>query len=94
MSTFNTRKDRNWLGKPKPHQHVSFPSRDGKMKHYDEDVRNYHCNYSKNPGWWDNLCTTRANRAGTRAKLRELLKGIEPEGILWLPNNRPRKYYW
>ncbi|EON2338967.1 hypothetical protein ACLLKL_001936 [Escherichia coli] len=97
MSVFNARKDRDGHGKAKPHYRVKYSTSDGQVIHHrhKRDWENVpHCNYSANPGWWDNLHTTRPRRAADRNNLRAIVTGGDAEGIAWLPGNRPSNYYW
>lgn len=96
MSTFNTRRDRDGRGKAKPHFRVQYASPDAKHIHH-ADRRGEHaprCNYSKNPGWWDNIFTTRRRRTDDRLKAAAVMRGADPDGLAWLMDKRPMTYWW
>lgn len=97
MSTFNTRKDRDRHGKPLPHWRVQYATRcHVKHIHYAERYGENapRANYSKNPGYWNNVYTTRRRRAEERTHAQAIVTGADPDGLLWLPSNRPSEYYW
>lgn len=97
MSTFNPRKDRDRHGKPLPHWRVQYATRSRvKYIHYaDRNGDNAPgVNYSKNPGYWNNLYTTRRRRANDRPQAHAVMTGADADSLLWLPDNRPSEYYW
>lgn len=97
MSIFNTRKDRDRHGKPLPHFRVKYATkcRIKYVHHADRAGENApRVNYGKNPGWWNNLYTTRRRRADDRALAHAIVRGADPEGLLWLPSKQPNEYYW
>ncbi|EBO9898505.1 hypothetical protein EF72_21445 [Salmonella enterica] len=97
MSTFNTRKDRQQDGKAKPHFLVKYRTRKGiKYIHHVDRRGNRapHCNYSKNPAYWNNIYTTRRRRADDREQAQRIMLGWDAEGITWLVDKRPTEYWW
>lgn len=97
MSTFNTRKDRDRHGKPLPHYRIKYPSSEGIQYTHHRDRRGPNspgCDYSKNPGWWNRLTCTHRRRVDNRANINRVLRGVEPDALLWMPGNRPGEYYW
>lgn len=96
MSNFNKIKDRDQHGKAKPHFRVPYPSYEAKYCHYADRYgrRSPGVNYNKNPGWWNNIFTTRKRRADDRANAVKILHGHDPDGIGWLCDKRPTDYYW
>lgn len=94
MSTFNTRRDRDCHGKPLPHWRMQYSTL-CRVKHihyadrYGDNAPRV--NYSKNPGYWNNLYTTRRRRADECALAHAVVTGADPDSLLWL---RPLEYYW
>lgn len=83
MSVFNTRRDRFPNGKPKPHK-FKWPDNYPAGASY----------VSKSPGWWNNLCTTKRRRMNDSEQRHHVLRGKDPDGLLWLPDKRPQVYYY
>jgi hypothetical protein len=47
------------------------------------------------PARHDIICHRRPKRRATKALLRALLAGRDPDGVAWpLRSNRPHQYYW
>lgn len=96
MSVFNSRRDRDHNGKPKPHCHVGYPGFEGKMMHQRHrsswlwpDFNTCHC-----PSTWTRMFMTRPRRAKEFAALRRIMKGGDPDGILFPHRSRPYVYYY
>lgn len=97
MSNFHRVIDRDRHGKPLPHFRIKYPSSEGIQYTHHRDRRGPNspgCDYSKNPGWWNRLTTTRRRRIDDRQLLNSILRGADPEGIVWMPDKRPSEYYW
>ncbi|WP_075209474.1 hypothetical protein, partial [Klebsiella oxytoca] len=74
MSVFNSRRDRDRNGKPKPHCHVGYPGFEGKMMHHRHraswlwpDFNTCHC-----PSTWTRMFMTRPRRAKEFVALRRI----------------------
>ena len=96
MSNFNKVKDRDRHGKAKPHFRVQYPSYAAKHCHHADRYgeRAPGMSYNNNPGWWDNLYTTRRRRADDRINAGKILHGRDPDSICWMPDKKPTEYYW
>ena len=46
------------------------------------------------PRWHDKLFHTRPTRRKTKSMEQALLKGADPEGIVWPDGRKPHVYYW
>lgn len=97
MSVFNTRKDRDRHGKPLPHWRIDYPSSEG-VKHIHHSQKNGpggpRCDYSKSPGWWYRLTSTRPRRMADRTNAVRVLRGADPDGIIWRLHNKPQIYFY
>jgi hypothetical protein len=62
------------------------PVRDGK----------HPINYSNSaPWWWRNLMMTRPKRRLTQSLCRNVLQGLDAEGVIWpLGNHKPHIWYY
>ncbi|WP_149330356.1 hypothetical protein [Citrobacter braakii] len=96
MSVFNTRRDRDRHGKPKPHCHVGYPGCDGRMMHHRNrtsglwpDWNPCHC-----PSAWTRLFMTRPRRAKEAVALGRIMKGADHDGILFPHRTKPHVYYY
>lgn len=43
---------------------------------------------------WRVQYATRPRRADERAQAHAVVTSVDPDNLLWLPNNRPLEYYW
>jgi hypothetical protein len=50
-------------------------------------------NYGKNPGYCNNLYTTRRRRADEYGLAHAVVTGADPDSLLWLSNNHPLECY-
>ena len=96
MSVFNTRKDRERNGKPKPHYHVGYPGFEGKMMHHRNrtagcwpDWNARHC-----PSARTRMFITRPRRAKESAAIARIMKGADPDGVLFPRPRKPYIYYY
>lgn len=83
MSNFNTRKDRLPNGKAKPHNLKRWE------RYPDRSVF-----YNKNPAWWNRIYTTKIRRANDGANIKRIMYGTHPDGIAWMPDRKPMKWYY
>ncbi|WP_370560895.1 hypothetical protein [Edwardsiella tarda] len=96
MSVFNTRRDRGRDGQPKPHYHVGYPGFGGKMMHYRDRLSGLwpawntcHC-----PSDWTRLFMTRPRRALEFLAIKRIMKGSDPDGVLFPHSTKPYFYYY
>lgn len=97
MSNFNTRKYRDRNGNPLPHYRINYLSSEGiTYIHYrDRNTSSLpRWDATKSPGWWRRLMTTRPRRAANRINVVRVLRGADPDGLLWRTGNRPQIYFY
>lgn len=46
------------------------------------------------PSWWNIVFHTRPRRHKTRMMEHEVVKGCDPDGLLWPVEKKPHSYYW
>ena len=46
------------------------------------------------PRSWDKICHTRPGRAKARLAERDILRGADPDEVLWPLGKKPHIYYW
>ena len=72
------------------HKGYSAKGLERRLKLAAEDVR-----WLQNwPRWHDKLLHTRPLRRAERKRERELLKGNDPENLVWPTSRKPHRYYW
>lgn len=96
MSVFNTRRDRDRNGKPKPHYHVGYPGFDGKMMHHCDRISGFWPNWNTChcPSAWTRMFMTRPRRAKESVAIGRIMKGTDPDGILFPHRTKPFVYYY
>ncbi|EMH4163863.1 hypothetical protein RJ498_003161 [Pluralibacter gergoviae] len=96
MSVFNTRKDRDRNGNPKPHCHTGYAGFEGKMMHHDHRVVGLWPNWnaSHNPSAWTRMHMNKPRRVKDAIALRKIVKGADPDELLFPHRNKPYVYYY
>ncbi len=96
MSVFNTRKDRDNSGLPKPHSHVGYGGYDGKMMHHRHRVKGFWPNWnaSHNPSAWTKIMMTKPRRAKKSVAISHIMKGADPDGVIFPHHKKPYIYYY
>jgi hypothetical protein len=46
------------------------------------------------PAWWDREFHTRPHRANTRRLEKKVMKGADPDEVVWPLAKKPHNYYW
>jgi len=47
-----------------------------------------------NPAWWDLVVHTRRQRAASKRLEHSVLRGSDPDTVVWPVNHKPHIYYW
>ncbi|WP_275554654.1 hypothetical protein [Mixta sp. Marseille-Q2659] len=64
----------------------------GRAKNHRHPIR-----YYSNPNgthYWKWLYTTKPRRAADKERIHRIMRGADPEGMAWSPDNYPTKWYW
>jgi hypothetical protein len=51
-------------------------------------------NYCAVPGWWNRLYHTQPKRIAANRLCDAIVKGREPETVMWPAKKKPTHYYW
>jgi hypothetical protein len=51
-------------------------------------------NYCSVPGWWNRLYHTQPKRIAANLLCKHIVKGRDPDSVLWPAKKRPTHYYW
>lgn len=46
------------------------------------------------PRWWEVVFHTRPNRRRGRVAEIKIMKGFDPDAVLWPVEKKPHQYYW
>lgn len=50
--------------------------------------------YWRNPSWWNRIYTTKKRRADDRINQFNILRGSDPDSIVWMPDRKPDSWFW